>query len=146
MSDQESVEINNSRLFEATVETLYDAFADPGKLALWWGPHGFTNTIHGFDLRPGGTWLITMQASDGTDFLNRSTFQTVEPLRRIVFLHHEPLHVYTLEMTFSAEESGSRLDWCMRMERNDETLFLEKFIAAANEQNFERLEAVLRQG
>ena len=75
----EKMEILNDRLFEVDPPTLFDAFADPEKLTQWWGPHGFTNRIDEFDLRPGGDWRITMTASNGTDFDNHSTFQQVVP-------------------------------------------------------------------
>jgi uncharacterized protein YndB with AHSA1/START domain len=137
------MEILNDRLFVIDPANLFDAFADPEKLKHWWGPHGFTNTIGAFDFRPGGLWQITMTASNGTDFANRSTFQEIVPDRRIVFLHHEPMHVYTMEMDFLPEDGGTRLHWRMLFQPTEENLALQKFIAAANEQNFDRLENLL---
>lgn len=141
----ESMEILNDRLFHVDPATLFDAFADPDKLKQWWGRHGFTNTIGAFDLRPGGTWQITMTASNGNDFDNHSTFQEVVANRRIVFLHHEPMHVYTMEMDFVPEDQGTRLCWRMLFEPTEENLQLQRFIAAANEQNFDRLGDLLEQ-
>ena len=139
----EIIEILNERLFAVDHETLFDAFANPEKLVHWWGPNGFTNRIDAFDLRPGGDWRITMTASNGTDFENHSTFEVVEPPHRITFLHHGPIHVFRLDMTFTAEEAGARLRWCMTSEATEQFVELQKFIAAANEQNFERLEQFL---
>jgi uncharacterized protein YndB with AHSA1/START domain len=139
----DKLEILNDRLFPVDAATLFGAFADPKKLALWWGPHGFTNRIDEFDLREGGSWRITMTASNGTDFDNHSTFREIIPGRRITFLHHLPMHVYTMEMTFTAEDGGTRLNWRMLFEPTEENLELQKFIRAANEQNFDRLEQVL---
>lgn len=141
----EKMEILNDRLFGIDPATLFDAFADPEKLKHWWGPHGFTNTIDEFDFRPGGTWRITMTASNGTDFPNQSTFQEIVPQERIVFLHHEPMHVYTMEMTFVPGSGGTRLHWRMLFEPTEENRQLQKFITAANEQNFDRLESLLEQ-
>jgi hypothetical protein len=84
-----------------------------------------------------------MTASNGTDFDNHSTFREIIPGRRITFLHHLPMHVYTMEMTFTAEDGGTRLNWRMLFEPTEENLELQKFIRAANEQNFDRLEQVL---
>lgn len=139
----EPMEILNDRLFDAAPATLFDAFADPGKLWRWWGPHGFTNRIDEFDFRVGGDWRVTMTSSDGTDFANRSTFQEIVAAERIVFLHHEPMHIYTMEMRFVPESGGTRLHWRMLFEPTDENLQLARFIAAANEQNFDRLETLL---
>jgi len=42
------------------------------------GPRGFTTTTHSKDLRPGGSWIYTMHAPDGTDFPNRTNYLEVE--------------------------------------------------------------------
>lgn len=142
----DKLEILNERIFTAPRAAVFDAFADPAKLAIWWGPHGFTNRIDEFDFRVGGDWRVTMTSSDGTDFANRWTFHEIEPARRVVALHHEPMHVFTLEMTFAEDASGTRLTWRMLFEPTDENRELQKFIRAANEQNFDRLEQVLATG
>lgn len=139
----EKMEIFNERLFSVDRETLFQAFADPKTLEQWWGPHGFTNTITAFDFHPGGTWNITMTASDGTDFHNVSTFRDITAPETIVFEHHEPMHVYTIDMNFIKDPAGTTLRWRMVFDATEENLHLKKFIAAANEQNFDRLEAAL---
>ncbi|MGL3605026.1 SRPBCC domain-containing protein [Rhizobium sp. G187] len=140
----DKMEILNDRLFPVDPQTLFNAFADPAKLKHWWGPHDFTNRIDEFDFREGGSWRITMTASNGTDFDNHSTFQEIIPHSRIVFLHHEPMHIYTMEMTFAEESDGTRLHWRMLFEPTEENRDLATFIRAANEQNFDRLESVLK--
>ena len=137
------IEIHNDRLFPVDRATLYEAFADPHQLAAWWGPEGFTNNITAFDLRPGGEWLITMTADNGAEFHNRWTFEHVVSGKNVRMTHHEPVHVFTLEMHFMDEENGSRLSWCMQFERTDENEVMEKFLHAANEQNFDRLKRFL---
>lgn len=49
---------------------VFDAFADPARLAQWWVPAGFTNTVTEFDFRPGGAWRLVMRAPDGAEFAN----------------------------------------------------------------------------
>ena len=138
-----SMEILSSRAFPVSVAKLYAAFADPALLERWWGPDGFTNRITRFDLAPGGEWHVTMTNSDGQDFHNRSTFEIVEPGSRVLFLHHEPMHVFTMDMQFAGAGSEARLTWRMLFERSRENLEIKKFIAAANEQNFDRLGQLL---
>ena len=132
-----------SRLIDAPRNKVFRAWTESEAISRWWGPHGFTNRIDEFDFRVGGDWRVTMTASDGTDFANRWTFHEIEPARRLVAHHHEPMHVFTLEMTFEEAEQGTRLTWRMLFEPTDENRELQKFIHAANEQNFERLEQVL---
>jgi uncharacterized protein YndB with AHSA1/START domain len=140
------IEILNERLFPVDRETLFEAFADPAQLASWWGPEGFSNRIAAFDLRPGGTWLITMTADNGTDFHNRWGFEEVVEGKMVRMTHHEPVHIFTLEMRFADEDHGARLSWRMLFDRTEENEQLEKFLRAANEQNFDRLERLLEQG
>ena len=79
------LEILNDRLIPVDRATLFDAFADPAKLAAWWGPEGFSNTISAFDLKPGGHWLITMTADNSTEFHNRWTFEDVVEASEVRF-------------------------------------------------------------
>lgn len=140
----DAIEILNDRLFPVSRTILFGAFADPEQLAKWWGPEGFTNLITAFDLKPGGSWLVTMKADNGTDFHNRWTFENVVIGETIRMTHHEPVHVFTLEMRFTDEDRGSRLSWRMLFDRTEENQTMEKFLHAANEQNFDRLERLLK--
>ena len=56
-----------STFIAATPAQVFAAMNDPARVARWWGPDGFGNTMHQFDFRPGGTWLLTMHEPDGTD-------------------------------------------------------------------------------
>ena len=61
-------EIVSTRVLDAPRELVFRAFSDPDLLARWWGPEGFTNTFHEFDLRPDGAWRFVMHGPDGTDY------------------------------------------------------------------------------
>ena len=71
-------QIYNSRILNYPVELLYQAFANPEQLKRWWGPAGFTNTIHEFELRPGGNWILTMHGPEKGNYENSSVFEKVE--------------------------------------------------------------------
>ncbi|MGF9691786.1 SRPBCC domain-containing protein [Rhizobium sp. 0TCS1.26] len=145
MPIQDHVEIVSSRVFAFHRDELFSAFSDPARLAEWWGPDGFTNVIHDFEFRPGGNWRVTMTASNGTDFLNHSTFGAIVEPEHVTYTHHGPVHEFDMDMRFEAvSDHISRLTWRMMMEASEETAALAKFIALANEQNFDRLEAHLQ--
>lgn len=144
MSD--TIEIINERVFPADRAALFDAFADPQKLAVWWGPEGFTNQITAFDFRPGGDWRITMTADNGASYHNHWTFEDIVDGETITALHHGPVHVFTLEMRFADEGERARLSWRMHFDRTEENEAMEKFMHAANEQNFDRLARLFTQG
>ena len=141
----DTMEIISTRDFAAPRETLFQVFADPAELALWWGPKGFTNTITQFDFRSGGAWRFTMHGPDGTDYPNAKDFIEVEKPGRIVFQHLDPKHRFTMTMSFEplGNIGGTRLTWRMLFDPNEENGTLKGFIVEANEQNFDRLEAYL---
>lgn len=124
---------------------VFRAFAEPARLAEWWGPAGFTNELHAFELRPGGAWRLTMTAPDGTRFENRSRFEAVEAPARIVYLHEDPVHEFRMTMTFTAHDDGTRLVWHMQFAVPAEAARVRDLVVAANEQNFDRLQRHLEQ-
>jgi uncharacterized protein YndB with AHSA1/START domain len=138
-------DVVSTRVFTAPRERVFEAFSDPRQLAQWWGPKGFTNTIEKFDLRPGGAWRLTMRAPNGAEYPNESEFVEVVKPERIVFDHLRPVHRFLMTMTYETEGSGTRLTWRMHPE-SDEGEKMRGFLSAANEENFERLEAHLAKG
>ena len=138
-------EIISTRVFAATPAQVFAAFADPARLALWWGPNGFKNTLHEFDLRVGGKWRLTMHGPDGANYENVSEFLEIVPAARVVYQHLEPVHRFRMTMTFAPRGPQTELTWTMRFENADEVAKIGKFIVAANEQNFDRLAAHLAQ-
>jgi len=138
-------EIINARVFAASRDAVFTAFADPRQLARWWGPRDFTNTIHEFDLRPGGYWRLAMRGPDGSVFENESQFLEVTPPARVVLRHLEPVHAFEMTMTFAEQDGRTTLTWIMRFDSAEECARVRDFVTLANEQNFDRLEAVLRQ-
>ena len=84
-------ELATTRLLDAPRERVFRAFSEAEHLAQWWGPNGFTNTFHEFDLRTGATWRYTMHGPNGADFLNESAFVEVLAPQRIVIEHDRAL-------------------------------------------------------
>ena len=137
-------EIVSTRIIAASREMLFKAFSDPEQLARWWGPNGFTSTFEVFDFRPGGLWRFTMHGPNGADYPNEHNFTEVVRPERIVYQHVQPpMHSFTMTMTFAERDGKTELIWLMRFESVAEVAKLKSFIAGANEQNFDRLEAHL---
>lgn len=79
-------EVVVTRLIDAPRERVFDAWVRPEKLALWWGPDGFTNPRCEIDARPGGKIYIEMiRSSDGKMFPLDGEVEIVEAPSRIVF-------------------------------------------------------------
>lgn len=143
-NDNDGMVVFSERHIPFPPQALFAAFADPDQLKLWWGPDGFTNTIHSFDFRPGGDWRFTMHAPDGSAFENTCTFGAIEPDRKITFTHHLPMHVFTMTMTYQPDGDGTKLTWHMDFEPNETNAAVRPYVVAGNEQNFDRLAAHLR--
>lgn len=106
-------EIVLTRVLEAPRELVFRAFTDPEHVVHWWGPDGFTTTIHEMDVRPGGVWRFIMHGPDGTDYPNRVVYREVAEPERLVYVHdddgageHPPFDVTA---TFEAEGGGTRV-------------------------------------
>jgi uncharacterized protein YndB with AHSA1/START domain len=104
-------EIVASRLLDAPRELVWEAFTDPAQVVQWWGPRGFTTTIHEMDVRPGGVWRHTMHGPDGTDYPNKSVFIEVVKPERIVFSHgggKKGAPGANFEATWTFEQQGDK--------------------------------------
>lgn len=80
-------EIKITRVYDAPVEAVWDAWTDVEQVAQWWGPRGFTITTHSKDLRPGGHWDYTMHGPDGKDWPNVTKYFEVEEHAKLVYDH-----------------------------------------------------------
>src|SRR5215510_9615675 len=82
-----SNDIKITRVYDAPVEAVWDAWTDPEQVAQWWGPRGFTLTTHSKDLRPGRRCTHTMHGPDGTDYPNKTLYFEVEEHKKLVYDH-----------------------------------------------------------
>jgi uncharacterized protein YndB with AHSA1/START domain len=76
-----------TRVVDAPRELVWNAWTDPKQVVQWWGPHGFSTTIHKMEFKPGGVWEHTMRGPDGTEYPNRSVFKEIVKPERIVYTH-----------------------------------------------------------
>lgn len=143
MRTNSACEICSSRELNAPVETVYQAFANPVLLKKWWGPKGFTNTIHEFDLRPDGKWLLTMHGPENGNYENASLFRIVEPNKRVAWTRlSQPL--FDMEIEFEQlNDSKCLISFIMTFKTVEECEKMKKFVVPKNEENFDRLEKEL---
>ena len=135
-------ELAATRLLDAPRERVFRAFSVAEHLAQWWGPNGFTNTFHEFDLRTGATWRYTMHGPNGADFLNESAFVEVLAPQRIV-IEHVSAPRFQLAITLVPEAGKTRLTWRQRFPSAAECDKIRALAVPANEQNLDRLQARL---
>jgi uncharacterized protein YndB with AHSA1/START domain len=131
----------HSRLINAPRERVFQALADPARLARWWGPDGFSSTFQTFEFRPGGKWTFVMHGPDGTDYPNENAFVEIVPHQRVVIEHISDTHHFFLTITFDAVDNGTLVGWRQVFDTAEHKAQLAHFVEAANEQNLRRLEA-----
>ncbi len=139
MNPNSDRKIFSSRVLNYPVETVYEAFSNPEYLKNWWGPEGFTNTIHEFDLKPGGKWILTMHGPEKGNYENSSVFKIVEPLKLIAWTRvSQPF--FDMEIGFKKiDESKTEISFQMIFD-TAECEKIRKFAEPKNEENFDRLE------
>jgi uncharacterized protein YndB with AHSA1/START domain len=108
MTANPPLEITTTRIFNAPPETVWRAWTDPAHISNWWGPTGFSVTIHKMDFVQNGEWNFVMHGPDGTDYQNRKIFKEISFPTRIVMQHDgHPRH--TMTVTFEPYEAGTLL-------------------------------------
>ncbi len=137
-------EIVTTRVVDAPRDRVFRAWTDPDQLARWWGPKGATNTFHEFDLRPGGAWRFVMHAPDGLDYQNKSLFVEIVKPERIVFTHVTGPR-FTVAAGFEDAGGKTRVTFRQLFESAAQRNKVALFAIEANEQNLDRLEALLAQ-
>lgn len=129
-----SNELRLTRVYDAPVKAVWEAWTDDAQCAQWWGPRGFTLTTHSKDFRPGGHWSYTMHGPDGVDYQNKTIYLEIEPLVKMVYDHggndeSKPLFRVTVE--FSETDGKTRMDMCMTLPTPEAAEQTEKFIRKA---------------
>ena len=135
-------EIVSVRVFDAPRELVFRAWTEPEHLLRWWGPKGFTNTFHEFDLRPGGNWRFVMHGPDGTDYKNHVVFTEIVAPERIVLDHISPPR-FEITATFTDVGGKTRVIFRQLFENAKVRDGVAVFAVPANEENLDRLQAEL---
>ncbi|MBQ0961961.1 SRPBCC domain-containing protein [Ideonella sp. 4Y11] len=134
-----------SRLMAASPAQVFAAMRDPARVARWWGPAGFRNTIHTYEFVPGGRWLMTMHGPDGSDYPNESRFTRLVP-DQLFEIEHLGGHHFMLTLELMVHAQGTQLAWRQTFDTPEHYRALAEFVAVANEQNLDRLATEVARG
>lgn len=111
-------ELYITRVYDAPVQAVWEAWTDPEQVAQWWGPRGFTLTTHNKDLRPGGIWAYTMHGPDGVDYPNKTVYLEVEECVKLVYDHggnDDRPPMFRVTVLFSEEGGKTRMEMSMTL-------------------------------
>src|SRR5215475_10252712 len=111
-------EIHITRIYDAAVEDVWDAWTDPKQVAQWWGPRGFTITTHSKDLRPGGHWNYTMYGPGGVEYKNTTKYFEVEENSKLLYDHgagEDTPPLFRVTVLFSESNGKTTMDMTMTL-------------------------------
>ena len=138
-------ELRITKTLKAPIELVWEVWSKSEHIANWWGPKGFTNTIHKMEFKEGGEWKFIMHGPDGTDYANRSVFREIVPIKKIVFEHFNPHFITTI--LFESKGQETLLDWTGLFDSEEilQTVIKVHKADKGLKQNIERLEHYLKQ-
>lgn len=69
------------RSYRATADEVWDMWTTKDGIESWWGPDGFTVTVHVLDLRPGGElrYVMTAVGPDQIRFMDQAGMPREQP-------------------------------------------------------------------
>lgn len=150
ISEAGSREILSRRTINAPRELVFDVWTKPEHIINWWGPNGFTNTIHEMEVKPGGTWRFMMHGPNGMNFPNKIVFTEVLRPERLVYVHTDDTEDgkrFHVVVTF--EDDNGKTELTMHVEFpsvEERDLVIKEYGALeGNRQTMDKLEAYLAQ-
>jgi uncharacterized protein YndB with AHSA1/START domain len=111
-------ELRITRIYDASVPAVWDAWTVPDQLAQWWGPRGFTITTLSKDLTAGGSWVYTMHGPDGIDYPNRAHYLEVDRHSKLVYDHgvtEDRPPLFRVTVIFSELKGKTKIDLTMTL-------------------------------
>jgi uncharacterized protein YndB with AHSA1/START domain len=145
MESVESRSDTRSLLIDASPSQVFAAIRDPERIANWWGPDGFTNTVHVFEFVQGGKWTLTMHGPDGKDYPNESRLTHVVA-DKCFAVEHLSGHHFLLKLELEPRGQGTLVKWQQTFDTREHYERIASFVASANQQNLERLAVEVQRG
>jgi len=140
--EEQGKTVINSRIIEAPIVDVFDAYANPEKIVRWWGPQGFTLINESIDLREGGHWLFVLKGSDGKEYKNHQVFARIEKPNLFV-VNHVSGPNYRGTVTFDDLGNSTRVTMYWTFENAEFFAKAKEDVTKGNEGNLDRLSEVV---
>lgn len=135
-----------TRSLQAPRTLVWQAHTEAKRLEQWWGPEGFTITIHEIDVKPGGVWRLTMRGPDGVEYPNRIVYREVVAPSLLDYDHGDFERTYFHVRTELSEESPTvtRLVTTMTFSTQEQRDATAAYGVPGHRSTMRRLAALLR--
>jgi uncharacterized protein YndB with AHSA1/START domain len=77
--------ITITRIFDAPRQKVWQEWTEPIQYKCWWGPKDFTSPYANLEVRPGGKFLVSMQAPDGKLYWDTGKYEEIVENQRLVY-------------------------------------------------------------
>ncbi len=84
-AEQSGNAVRLARIIDAPREEVFHAWTEPEQIRRWWGPGDFTCPEAEVDLRPGGSYRLAMQPTEGDPFIVGGTYREVDRPARLLY-------------------------------------------------------------
>ena len=136
-------EIHISRIYDAPVEIVWEAWTDVKQVGKWWGPRGFSITTHSMEVKIGGLWDFVMHGPDGVDYPNKIKFLEIDKYSRMIYDHagnDEKAPLFRVTVNFQETEGKTKLEMTMALPTAEAAAETRKIIKkAGGESTWDRL-------
>ncbi len=78
-----------SRLIDEPTALVFNAWIEPKQLEQWWGPEGFTTTVHEMDVAEDGITRLVMHGPDGIDYPNKLVYTDIQAAKRLSYIQSD---------------------------------------------------------
>lgn len=120
MPQQPNHELVITKVLDAPLEQVWQAWTDPKKLQAWWGPRGVTNPVCTWEAQVGGQINIVMLAGkelgdmQGAEWPMTGQFVDVVPQKKLVFSSRpmadgQPIMDTLCSVTFEAQDDKTTM-------------------------------------
>ncbi|HKY23355.1 MAG TPA: SRPBCC domain-containing protein [Vicinamibacterales bacterium] len=151
--------ITIERTYHARIEEVWALWTTKDGIESWWGPDGFTVTVHSIDLRPGGElrYGMTATATPQIEFMkkagmplsteHRVVYTAVVPSSRLAFTHLVDfvpgIEPYNVSILVELHEAPNGVRIVLTVDRMHDDVWTQRAVAGW-ESELRKLEKVLK--
>ena len=84
-ANKDTGELTITRIFNAPIEKVFNAWASDEAIKQWWGPRTWPTVHSEMDFKVGGGWRYTMQGPDGSQSRGIAVYKEIDAPNRIVY-------------------------------------------------------------